>query len=293
MPLQVVHRLLARRPSGAVSPCAATRPMWSSGRGLQPDRGAVRQQQVEGGRVRHDAAGRRDHGLAVDLDCLLEGAPLVAAVGVRCRRGRGSRDAAAGELLDLAAQLDEGDIQVVGQHLPQRGLAGAAQADQRDPAGRAAVAGRRAQQLAEGDARTRRSVGLVAVLQQFADQQPFGRERSSRRRAARPASTAAPSRPAAAPGSRRCRRRAPDWPRWRSDTSAAGGERLARHAPARCAGCARARRAPRATDAWPPRPACRVGERGQHRVVGSLVHESLSLRRRSRSGLTRIMHYTA
>jgi hypothetical protein len=67
---------------GRMSPCATTRLHVVLGLGLQPHGGAVRQQQVEGGRVRHQAAGRGDHGLAVDLDRLLQRAALVAAVGV-------------------------------------------------------------------------------------------------------------------------------------------------------------------------------------------------------------------
>jgi hypothetical protein len=50
--------------------------------GLQPDGVAVRQQQVEVGRIRHQAAGRGDHHLGVDLDRLFQRAALVAAVGV-------------------------------------------------------------------------------------------------------------------------------------------------------------------------------------------------------------------
>ena len=148
--------------------------------GLQPDRGAVREQQVEGGRVRHDAAGRGDHRFGVDLDRLFERAALVAAVGVL-----------AVQRLDLADRCSRrtsrsrGSARRTGSPgprpacWPERRLAGAAQADQRDAraALRALPWSPPVPSSSPSATRARRSVGLVALLEQFADQQPFGRRR--------------------------------------------------------------------------------------------------------------------
>ena len=200
---------------GRMSPWAATRCMWSSGAACSQTVRAVREQQVEGGRVRDHPARRRDHRLGVDLDRLLERAPLVASVGVLAVEGLDLADAAAGELLDLAAQLDEGESQVLGQHRlpastcrrragrPARPASCAApvrcrarrrcRAGRRSPRARGAASPRRGARAVRGSAATRAT-------------------RWSRRPAARPASIAAPAPPAAAPGSTRCRRRTPGSP---------------------------------------------------------------------------------
>ncbi len=143
------------------------------GLGLEPDRGAVRQQFVEGGRVGDDAARRGDDHVAVDLHGLLQRAALVAAVGVGAVQVVDGAHAAAGNALDFLVEFEEGHAQLLGQHAAQCGLARAAQADQCDARVALAVAGRRAQQLACGQAHAAQ-VLFIAAFQQFADQQPFG-----------------------------------------------------------------------------------------------------------------------
>jgi hypothetical protein len=84
-------------------------------------------------------------------------------------------DAAAGERLDLPAQLDERIAQVVRQHLPQRGLARPAQADQRDAVAAPAPLRRRARREQPGQRLAGAAqLGVAAALQQLADHQPLG-----------------------------------------------------------------------------------------------------------------------
>ena len=82
------------------------------------------------------------------------------------------------ELLDLAAQLDEGHLEVVGQHLAQRGLARAPQPDQRHTLSAVGTLCARphAEQLGQGLAGTLQ-VGFRAAAEQLADQQPIRRFR--------------------------------------------------------------------------------------------------------------------
>ena len=92
------------------------------GNTAQPDGGAVRQQQVEGGRVGHQPARRGDHGFGIDPDRLLSSArrpPVAAVAGLLPVQGLDFGGAAAGEILDLAAEPDEGEIQRLGQRLPR------------------------------------------------------------------------------------------------------------------------------------------------------------------------------
>ncbi len=137
---------------------------------------------------------------------LLERASLVAAVGSRAEQVVDLGEPVAGDAFDLAIEFDERHAASLREHRAERRLAGAAQADQRDALlarlGSRAVA----EQVRERDARAPQR-GVVAAVQQVADQQPFGRCRC-RRRAVRPAGTRARPRPAAARGSTRCRRRA-------------------------------------------------------------------------------------
>ena len=100
------------------------------GLGLQPYRGAVRQQQVKAGRVGHQAAGRSNHCLGVDLNAFFKRPALIAAVGAYAIERLDFGHAAAGKFFDLLAQLHKGKTQVLRQHVPQRGLARAAQANQ-------------------------------------------------------------------------------------------------------------------------------------------------------------------
>ncbi len=81
----------------------------------------------------------------IGLDRVLERAPLVAAIGVLPVEPEDLADGAAGELLDLAAELDERKVEILRQHAPERRFARAAQADQRDlrRSGRRLLAARR------------------------------------------------------------------------------------------------------------------------------------------------------
>ncbi len=98
------------------------------GLGLEPHDAAGRQQQVEGFRLRYDAAAGRDHHRLVAQQQRLQRAPLVPAVRRQAveqeqLRQRGSRGA-----LDLAVELDKRDAAPGGEPRAQRRLAGAAQA---------------------------------------------------------------------------------------------------------------------------------------------------------------------
>ena len=187
--------------------------MWSSGVGLQPDGGAVRQQQVEGGRVRHQAAGRGDHRLGVDLDRLFERAALVAAVGVRRRTAPGSR-----RCCSRRTSRSRGSARRRGNRgrRPASGRAWTCRRRAGRSARRAGCAPALRAAACRAARRWPRARGAASassrLLEQLADQQPLGRrgghvadqfgQRALQR--ARP--------PAAAPGSRRCRRRTPGWP---------------------------------------------------------------------------------
>ena len=81
--------------------------------GLQPDGVAVRQHQVEVGRVRDQPARCGYDHLRVDLDGLFQRAAFVAAVGVCAVEVVDFADAATGKLFDLAAEFDEGIAQVI------------------------------------------------------------------------------------------------------------------------------------------------------------------------------------
>src|SRR5205809_595808 len=69
----------------------------------------------------------------VAVDRLVEGAPLVATIGVAAVQVVDLADAAAGDALDLSAQLHEWQLEGLGELAPERRLARAAQADQGDP----------------------------------------------------------------------------------------------------------------------------------------------------------------
>jgi len=102
------------------------------GRGLQPDREALREEQVERGGLGHDTARRGDDCLGVLLQHRFERAALVAAVGGEAVQRMNFGHAASGNTLDFAIQLDKGHAELIGEQLSERGLAGAAQSDQRD-----------------------------------------------------------------------------------------------------------------------------------------------------------------
>ncbi len=208
--------------------------MCSSGDGLQPDRGAVRQQQVEGRRVgRRCRPASRSPPRREGCDRLLERAPLVAPVGGRCRRGRGSRARLQPATRSISRfSSTNGTLERVGQQAAERRLAGAAQADQRDAAARAprrrrpvpnssASAEPRAPQRRRrrGRAAARGSAAIRASRRDVAEQ--LGERQSS-----------------AAATWRRTRIEALPTPysrfaRCRSETPDASASDLARHAPAR------------------------------------------------------------
>ncbi len=132
------------------------------------------QQQVEGGRIGHKAAGRGDDRLGMNLDGLLQRPPLVAPIGVHAVERLDLGDAAAGELLNLAAQFHEGKSQVFRQHLPEGGFACAAQSDEGDARTAACVVATGAEHLAHGGAHPMQG-RFVPVFEQLAQQQPFRR----------------------------------------------------------------------------------------------------------------------
>ncbi len=85
-------------------------------------------------------------------------------------------DAAAGDAGDLAVQFDEGAPERVGEHPSERGLAGAAQADQGDALHAIDRIAVRAEQSGQMQSRAPQ-VGFVTAIEHVADQQPFGRRR--------------------------------------------------------------------------------------------------------------------
>jgi len=106
--------------------------MWSSWVRLQPDSRAVAEQQVETDKVGDHAEGGGDHGLGIDLNRLLGRAALVAAVGVLAVETDDLGGRAARHLLDLAGQLNEGEIQIFRQHAAKRRFPHPPQPDQGD-----------------------------------------------------------------------------------------------------------------------------------------------------------------
>src|SRR5262249_56431879 len=86
-------------------------------------------------------------------DDALEASALVATEGGKPRHLDQIRNARAVVLLDQAIELDEGTAERVGEALPERRLAGAAQTDERDAAralGRGIAAGVALDQLGNG-----------------------------------------------------------------------------------------------------------------------------------------------
>ena len=103
------------------------------GRRLHPDRVAVEQQQVVRLGLGDDAAADGHHHLGVRLDDAFEAAALDAAVARLPVEEEDLGQADAGLALDLAVELDEGAAAVFRERRAERRLAGAAQADERDP----------------------------------------------------------------------------------------------------------------------------------------------------------------
>jgi hypothetical protein len=118
---------------------------------------------------------RRQHGVALRLDDVLEGAALVPPIGARAVEVVDLPDVTAGEALDLARELHERHAERIAEHAAERRFAGAAQADERDPPRlrpRAAVA----EQLRDRDPRPAQ-LRIRTTGQRIADQQPFGGRR--------------------------------------------------------------------------------------------------------------------
>jgi hypothetical protein len=114
--------------------------------------GAAKQQRIGLG-VRDDAAGGGDHRRVVRVDDTLEAGALVAAEGREPGDLDQIRDARAVILLDQAIELDERTAEMLGKARPERRLAGAAQADQRNPprtVGRSVPLGAPLDQLGDG-----------------------------------------------------------------------------------------------------------------------------------------------
>jgi hypothetical protein len=89
------------------------------GAGAQPDRKAVRKQQVEGCRIGDQTARRGHHEVGLNLDHFLQRAALGAAVGVQAIQRMDLPDAAACQSLDLAVEFDERLPEPVGQQLAE------------------------------------------------------------------------------------------------------------------------------------------------------------------------------
>ena len=137
---------------------------------------ALGEQQAEGRRVGDDAARRRDDGLREAPDRLLERALLVAPIGCRPVERMDLGEAAAGDRFDAAVQLDERHLPALGEQAAEGALAGAAQADQRDPLAPRRLVRRRAEQRRQRGPRLHQ-LGLGAAVQDLADHQPLGRAR--------------------------------------------------------------------------------------------------------------------
>ena len=195
---------------GRRSPCASTRPMCSSGVALSQTTKQRREQQVVGGRLRHQAAAGGDHRALEALHDGLQALPL--------ELGGTSPGPCVAKISDSSMPLarsisrsssTKGTASASGGELAERRLAGAAQADQRDAArararrlaealgdqlARLGQLGRRqALQLVHGERQVDRPLRLVADQSGGLDAQRVARS-------------------GAAPAARHCRRRAPARP---------------------------------------------------------------------------------
>ena len=166
------------------------------------------------------------------LHRLVERAPLVAAVGVGAVEVVDLADAAAGDPLDLAAQLDERQLERLGEQPAERRLAGAAQADQGDAPAARRVAAVGAEQLRR--ARAGRGAGRRRCVPRSSSRSI---SHSGELVVTSPTSSASVQSSAVATC---CSTRIDALPtpysrlaRWRSETPDALGDRLARQAAAR------------------------------------------------------------
>src|SRR6218665_3160177 len=99
---QIVHCLLAVG-HGPHIPLRHHAPHMLLGGGAQPDGGAMRQQLLEGGRVRDDAPGRRDDDLAVDLQRFFQRPARDSIAWLSSMKGISSARASSGPSVDLPA----------------------------------------------------------------------------------------------------------------------------------------------------------------------------------------------
>ena len=90
------------------------------GIGHKPDGRAAAQKEVEAAEVADQPACSGDDRLRIGLDRLLKRAALVATVGVLAVEPENLADAAASQSLDLADELDERKVEVLGEHPAER-----------------------------------------------------------------------------------------------------------------------------------------------------------------------------
>ena len=127
------------------------------------------QKEVEADEVGDQAARGCDDRLGIGFDRLLERAALVAAVGVLAVEPENFADAAAGELLDLAGELDKRKVEILRQHAAQRRLSRAAQADERDPRRAQRARPRRAEPRRQRVSRPRGAPGAASPRPRLAN----------------------------------------------------------------------------------------------------------------------------
>ena len=140
--------------------------------GLQPDRVERRQDQIEGQRLRDDAAAGRQHHQLLAREQLRQRGLLHAAKAFLAvqRDDLGDREPVL--RLDLLVELDKAPADLLRQHPPERGLAGAAQADQRDAGERGAAWRQRA--AAGEHVLGLRDLARRRLAQEISDHRPIG-----------------------------------------------------------------------------------------------------------------------
>src|SRR5207249_10660350 len=101
-------------------------------RSLQPDAAATLEQEFVGAGIGHQAAPRGDHRLRMFGEHPLELPALEAAEGILPVHGEHFAELRTGFFLDLAVQLDEGNLESFGELRAECRFARAAQAEQGD-----------------------------------------------------------------------------------------------------------------------------------------------------------------
>src|SRR5690242_4346979 len=100
---------------------------------MEPDRVAGFQQALERGELGDQSAAGCDNRASPRAHDALQRAALIPAVGGLPEKIEDPVDAEIRLALDLAAEFDEIPAKTLGQQRAERALAGAAQADERDP----------------------------------------------------------------------------------------------------------------------------------------------------------------